>query len=204
MGSKNDWCSSKGLAARKKGMEKKEGKTAKCCYLVIFVLSAIIYIVLGALHGNRSENAEKINEEFGMFSSYPLNAYDGCNIPTFTPDSDVSVRELAQLSEDYEKHCDGKEEECREKGTEWTMAWSFNASIMIIQGINFIVLSIGAFYFYPRLIGTFCNFCLGCCHLSAFSVALSTRYSAPGAICAINISPNQYDEDKGWDDEWTY
>ena len=75
---------------------------------------------------------------------------------------------------------------------------------MIIQGINFILLSVGAFYFYPRLIGTFCNFCLGCCHLSAFSMALAARYSPAGAICAVNISSNQYEGDGQFNDEWTY
>lgn len=112
--------------------------------------------------------------------------------------------EIFELSIDYEESCRGKEQDCREAGTAWTEAWSFNASIMIIQGINFILLSVGAFYFYPRLIGTFCNFCLGCCHLSAFSMALAARYSPAGAICAVNISSNQYEGDGQFNDEWTY
>jgi len=184
-------------------MYKKETKCTKCCYLAVFVASALIYIVIGSLHGNRSQNAEKINKEFATWVPYPLNPYDGCNIPDFVPDPDVSSLEMMQMSMDLEESCIGKEMLCREKGTEWTQAWSFNASIMIIQGINFIVLSIGAFYFYPRLIGTFCNFCLGCCHLSAFSIAIAARYSPAGALCAINISPNQVDG-KTWSDEWTY
>ena len=104
---KQDWCSSKGLNARKKGMYKKESKSTKCCYLAVFCLSAIIYIVIGSLHGNRSENAEKINKDFESFTSEPKAAYDGCNIPNFIPDA--TPMEIFELSVDYEESCRGKE-----------------------------------------------------------------------------------------------
>jgi len=120
MGGCNDFCNSSGIKARKKGMYKKESKTTKCCYLMLFVLSAITYLIIGSLHGNRSSNAGKINSEYDTFMSMPKKPYDGCNIPAFIQDPEVSSNEIFDLATNYEVHCLGKEQDCAERGTEWT------------------------------------------------------------------------------------
>ena len=81
---------------------------------------------------------------------------------------------------------------CLEKGTEWSVVWSFNGSLMIIQAINFVVLTVGAFWFYPRLCATVCNCCLGCCHFYGIVAALNGSLSPYGVMCGYNIAPVDY------------
>lgn len=180
----------------------KEAKGTKCCYLMGFALSAIIYIVIGSLHGNRSVNAETINKEYLHLKGEALKAYDSCRIPNYIPDA--TEAKMIELVLNYEESCKDKELECAQKGTDWSGAWRFNAFIMITQGMNFILLAVGAYWFYPRCIGTFCNLCLGCCHLGAWIACLAARYSPPGELCAVNISPNQLENGGTWSDDWTY
>ena len=66
------------LRARQRGMYFKEAKVTKCCYLVGFAFSAIVYIVIGSLHGNRSVNAENINKEYLHLRGDANKAYDTC------------------------------------------------------------------------------------------------------------------------------
>ena len=65
-------------------------------------------------------------------------------------------------------------------------------------------MSVGAFYYTPRLIGTIFNFCYGCCHLSAFVTGLSYRMNPYGKFCAVNIAPVNYEGDYRWSDGMTY
>ena len=64
MGKQGDWCNSKGLENRRKGMYEKESKGRKYCIFAFFTLSAIAYIVVGSLHASRSTNAAKINADY--------------------------------------------------------------------------------------------------------------------------------------------
>ncbi len=75
---------------------------------------------------------------------------------------------------------------------------------MIIQGINFIVMAVGACFWYPRLIGTACNCALSCCHLAAWITIFAARFSPLGNYCNLNIAGNQMDSDGRFDDTWTY
>ena len=70
MGKKDDWCSSKGLNNRKKGMYEKESKGRKVCICVFFGLSAFFFLAVGGLYASRSSNASKINED------YRISAYE--------------------------------------------------------------------------------------------------------------------------------
>ena len=111
---------------------------------------------------------------------------------------------MLELVKNVEESCKDKEPECIKKGTDWSGAWGFNAFIMITQGLNFILLAVGAYWFYPRCIGTFCNLFLGCCHFGAWIACLATRYSPPGELCAVNVSPNQYESGGTWSASSTY
>ena len=65
---------------------------------------------------------------------------------------------------------------------------------MIVQGINFILMAIGAFWFYPRFIGTILNFCCACCFgLSAWSAALAAAVNPIGRWCSMNVAPTTYE-----------
>ena len=69
---------------------------------------------------------------------------------------------------------------------------------------NFVIMTLGAFYFYPRIIGTFINCCYGCCHLIAWTLILGMRFNPIGNHCVLNVAPLQYTGDNTFDDSWTY
>ena len=64
MGKKDDWCSSKGLNNRKKGMYEKESKGKKVCYCVLFGFSALFCFGVGGLYAARSINSTRINTDY--------------------------------------------------------------------------------------------------------------------------------------------
>ena len=65
---------------------------------------------------------------------------------------------------DWRDQCDD-DQDCYEMGTGWSFVWAWNMAWSIILGLNFIVLAVGAFYWWPRYIGTLCNYVLCNCHL---------------------------------------
>ena len=64
MGKRDDWCSSKGLANRKKGMYEKESRGRKISYCMCFGFSAIFFFSAGGLYASRASNAAKINSDY--------------------------------------------------------------------------------------------------------------------------------------------
>jgi len=73
------------------------------------------------------------------------------------------------------------------------------------MGVNFILMTIGAFWFWPRFIGTWCNCCLGCCHITGISFMLAGATNPMGRYCAFNKSTVEYKGDYEWDfDGMTY
>lgn len=68
-----------------------------------------------------------------------------------------------------------------------------NAAMLIIQALNFILLAVGAFWFYPRLIGTIINtICAFCAHPASWGAALGSALSTPGIYCSFNVAPSTY------------
>ena len=90
-------------------------------------------------------------------------------------------------------------------GTGWTFVWSYNAAWAIIMACNFVLMTIGAFWFWPRYIGTICNCCLGCCHISGIGFMLAGALNPYPRICSFNKSTAEYKGDYEWDyDGMTY
>ena len=92
----------------------------------------------------------------------------------------------------YSIFCDGLLS-CAQKGTNWTEVWKINAYVMMLQSANFVFLTFGAFFFWPRYFGTICNCCCACfAHLTAIITAMMGRWGAAGDNCAMNIAPVKY------------
>jgi len=91
-----------------------------------------------------------------------------------------------------------------EKGTQWMSAFAFNASVLIVTAINFIVMAFGGFFFYPRYFGTWCNLCYGCCHCAAFITALSVRFNPYGIFCSYNVESSTFVAYDQFTDDSTY
>ena len=132
MGKKDDWCSGKGLKYRAKGMYEKESKIRKILILVLFVVAAIAYFVLGSIHAERSANANKINSEFDqkftLAMGFSVLTYDLCSVPAYISQEDTAVENF-QTSVALE--C-GLDQECYLKGTEWTEAFTYNTVILFV------------------------------------------------------------------------
>ena len=99
--------------------------------------------------------------------------------------------------------CLNNKENC-EHGTQWSVAFTWNATVLFLSAINLVVMLFGAFFWWPRLFGTYFNFCYACCHCSAFLLALGVRFNPVGELCAINVAPSEYLGDGEWSDTMTY
>ena len=120
------------------------------------------------------------------------NMYDGCVKPSFDTyginnpcpkhselsklgkriekeelEQKIIASDLAILMIDWVDEC-GADQKCYETGTGWSFVWAWNAASCIVMGCNFIVIAVGAFFWWPRLIGTMLNYLLCCCHLVGF------------------------------------
>ena len=72
---------------------------------------------------------------------------------------------------------------------------------MYASVLNYILLMVGAFWFYPRLIGCCCNLCCGCCNLMTIFSAFAARNGPFGRGCELNIAPNTYLGNEEWDEQ---
>ena len=99
--------------------------------------------------------------------------------------------------------CRDAPENC-EQGTQWSVAFAFNASVLFLSSFNFIAMAVGAYFWWPRMFGAYINLCYACCHCSAFTMALALRFNPVGAWCAIIIAPSEYKGNGEWDDTMTY
>lgn len=88
---------------------------------------------------------------------------------------------------------------CYRSGTGWSIAWYYNAVWMCIMGCNFILLTFGAKWFWPRLIGTWLNMAFGCCHCSGIGLLMAGVTGPFGVICGYNKSTSTYEGDFKWD-----
>jgi len=129
-------------------------------------------------------------------------AYDLCKFPPPIEDTTLPEGEYERLQMEEFIYCLDDPKNCR-RGTQWLGTFLFNGLCLIITAMNFLVLTCGAFYFYPRYFGTLCNFCYSCCHCSAWLACMTMRFNPIGALCAANVAPSTYKDGK-WDDSTTY
>ena len=116
-------------------------------------------------------------------------------MPAYLFNPDAHQDEFFKATEEIDKRCGG-ELECMQSGTGWTFVWNLNSTVMFCQALNFLTLTFGAFYFYPRVIGTYCNLLLGTCHLLAIFIAFMSAKTPWGHFCSFNQSPNMFFEDE--------
>jgi len=150
------------------------------------------------VHLYRALNAKQINDEFPLahddfyckFNQGKCysNIFDSCLVPTFSV-GDANPTEVENAYRSVEDWCDG-DADCLKAGTRWTLVWQTNAALMLLQSLNFILLAVGGYWFYPRLIGTFVNWVLGFCHLCIIGFTLYARFSPFGRWCSYNTAGN--------------
>jgi len=196
------YLSKSGRASQKEGMYKKEKKSRKITYCICFGFSFLLFLIFGAVYASRAVNANAINADYWVDKNR-ASPYDSCQITGYDA-GDLSQSELANLQMDMGLWCLTNAEFCMKRGTGWSEAFNFNAAMLILMSLNFITMTIGAFWYYPRLIGTFCNCCCGCCHFAAFTVALAYRTNPLGAYCSANVAGIQYEGNGKYNDSWTY
>lgn len=68
MGNKKEkvkvYMSKEGRQGRKQGMYKQEKRCTKIMYFIIFSMAAVIFLVIGAIHASRADNARRINDDY--------------------------------------------------------------------------------------------------------------------------------------------
>ena len=108
--------------------------------------------------------------------------------------------DLERAIEDIFNDC-GNDKACLAAGTGWSTVWAFNASIMFIQAVNFIVMAIGGFFWYPRLCGTLFNLvCAFTCHFASVILMFNRRLRPFGDLCSNNYVTSTYNGDNDWDE----
>ena len=91
-------------AGRRIGMKKVETRSRKCCYMAIFLLSAVIYLSVGTAHYWRYHNASLINEEMSTVYTTVI-PYDTCTASGYIADPDLAETRVAEIKADMEEYC---------------------------------------------------------------------------------------------------
>ena len=123
--------------------------------------------------------------------------YDICFIPEFKykVEDAGEVQDAAQDKGDY---C-GDGVSCG-TNTMWKTVWFYNGICMTVMGCNYILLALGSFFFWPRLIGTYLNCCFGCGALIGAFLGIFEATSPMGAYCGYNESANTMTGDDTFDE----
>ena len=120
--------------------------------------------------------------------------YDLCFLPNIIVDEDM-WEDFKDAEKDAEDVCDESDFECIKQGTQWKFIWAFNGSLMVLMGCNFILLALGAFCFWPRLIGSYINCCCGALNCAGAIIALAGVLSPMGVMCGYNKAGNTVKDD---------
>ena len=77
--------------------------------------------------------------------------------------------------------------------------WFLNAMSLIACAFNFLILTIGAYYFRFLIIGTLCNCCCSIFHGFVIYNLYLGMISPFGKLCKLNTSTSTYIGDYQWD-----
>jgi len=88
-------------------------------------------------------------------------------------DTDEYKKQQEKIS--YLSECD---EDCRKAGTQWSVVYTMQGSLMVLLIINMIIVAVGAYKAPARLVGGLCGCCLCCIHLIWIIVTAVIRFSA--------------------------
>ena len=147
-------------------------------------------MVIGAIQAERSTNAAKINDDYTHVITE--KAYDACSFPRYELDPEISVERFEAAKSELKERCDDSDN-CYESGTNWSYVWTLNAVMMLIQAVNYLILMVGACFFYPRFVGAVCNCLLSCIHLIAVIAGFIYSGNTLGIYCSYNIAPVDYE-----------
>lgn len=112
--------------------------------------------------------------------------------------------ELLSLATEWYEEC-GLDQECYEFGNGWSFVWAWVGAWWVIMGVNFLVMTFGAWFWWPRYIGCIMNCCLANCTLIGGIVSIVAVGRPYGRICSYNRSTSTYKGDYEWDfDGMTY
>ena len=178
----------------------------------------------------RLEDFRRVKNQQGVIDDFEFNnMYDGCRMPVFDrygfnkpcPKFDDLVdmgkriqnevqdqidihEDIASASLDWRKYCDS-DQDCYEMGTGWSFVWAWNMAWSIMLFINFVILTFGAYYWWPRFIGTVMNYALCPCHLAGVILMIVGVTNPYARMCQYNKATSTYDEKYWWHwDRQTY
>ena len=127
--------------------------------------------------------------------------YDRCSTP-YTEINPDDFEAIAEVGEDLLEECDLEDTDCLlELNTGWKLVWAWNGAWMVIIGCNFLLLTLGSCFFWPRLIGTYLNCSLAFCSFAGAMMGIASVVSPIGRSCAFNHAYNTLDSDDTFLDE---
>ena len=150
----------------------------------VYIITAVGCFVVGGIQVDRAINATSISSDFEELTNIE-DAYDFC---VGDGRSAVSSSTLDLLTGGG---IFGNE------GTGWTLVWQLNASIMIIMGVNYLLMAVGAFKFKFRLGSTISNYVLAILNSIGALMAYQS-FSGLGAVCVLSTQVVEYEGDGKW------
>ena len=98
---------------------------------------------------------------------------------------------------DWRDYCD-QDQDCYKHGTGWSFIWAWNMAWCIVMGLNFIVLTVGSCYWWPRFIGTICLYLLSSCHMAGWIFMIIGVTNPYARMCRYNKATSSYAEEYKW------
>lgn len=147
----------------------------------------------------RADDADVMHDMYQswLYNDDPPSWYDNCFIPEFKYKVE-DAGEVLDAAQDKGDYC-GDGVSCG-TNTMWKTVWFYNGICMTVMGCNYILLALGSFFFWPRLIGTYLNCCFGCGALIGAFLGIFEATSPMGAYCGYNESANTMTGDDTFDE----
>lgn len=194
--------------------------TTNALYLNWVELASEVLEKQAAFRPSDSRRVSNLNSADDVFEFN--NMYDGCRMPVFDrygfntpcPKFDDLVEmgkriqneaqdqidinsDIAGAGLDWRDYCDN-DQDCYEMGTGWSFVWAWNMAWCTMMFINFVLLTFGAYYWWPRFIGSIMNFALCNCHLVGVILMIVGVTNPYARMCQYNKATSTYDEKYWW------
>ena len=97
-----------------------------------------------------------------------------------------------ELKAEITTECD---QECREKGTQWSFLFMFNGIVLLLLCITYLLIAFGAKYFRARIIGSLLNIILLPIYISSVVIIACYRFSKQGKLAALCQASAHFEDD---------
>ena len=89
-------------------------------------------------------------------------------------------------------------------GSQWSIVYGLAAFTLVFAGINGVLLTLGGFFYKPRMVGMFCHHFLMIFDLASLIVTHKYRYRDQGKLAAMSLRLSHSDNGSEFSGDTTY